>query len=80
MISETDPWDMLSPVDILPKLPTSFMEGIESKKWQERRDALQSFLCLCNDNPRLCPKASYGECVAMLRKVSAIESYSFFYL
>ncbi|VDN25968.1 unnamed protein product [Gongylonema pulchrum] len=64
-----DPWDTLSPVDVLAKLPASFAEGVESKKWQERRDALQLLLTLCTENPRLCPKANYGEHVALLKKI-----------
>uniref|UniRef100_A0A915Q0H8 TOG domain-containing protein n=1 Tax=Setaria digitata TaxID=48799 RepID=A0A915Q0H8_9BILA len=66
---EIDPWDMLDPVDILPKLPANFMESVDSKKWQERRDALQSLLVLCTENPKLCPKVNYGEFVALLKKI-----------
>ncbi|KAM3717569.1 Zygote defective protein [Dirofilaria immitis] len=66
---EIDPWDMLDPVDVLSKLPGNFMEDIDSKKWQERRDALQSLLVLCHENPKLCPKANYGEFVAFLKKI-----------
>lgn len=66
-------WDMLEPVDVLSKLPPSFAEGVESKKWQDRRDALQTLLTLCTENPKLCPKANYGEHVAVLKKVSSHE-------
>ncbi|EJD75521.1 CBR-ZYG-9 protein [Loa loa] len=66
---EIDPWDMLDPVDVLAKLPGNFMEGIDSKKWVDRRDALQSLLVLCTENPKLCPKANYGEFVALLKKI-----------
>ena len=67
---EVDTWDLLEPVDVLWKLPATFTEGVESKKWQERRDALQMLLTLCTDNPRLCPKASYGEHVNILKRVN----------
>ncbi|VDO17394.1 unnamed protein product [Brugia timori] len=60
---------MLDPVDVLAKLPANFMESIDSKKWVERRDALQSLLVLCTENPKLCPKANYGEFVALLKKI-----------
>ncbi|VDK56206.1 unnamed protein product [Anisakis simplex] len=66
---EIDPWDMLDPVDVLAKLPDNFNEGIESKKWTERRDALQTLLTLCTENPKLDPKANYGEHVAILKKI-----------
>ena len=69
-MAELDAWDLLEPVDVLSKLPPTFMEGVESKKWQERRDALQTLLTLCTDNPRLCPKASYGEHVNILKRVN----------
>ncbi|VDM28251.1 unnamed protein product [Toxocara canis] len=62
---------MLDPVDVLAKLPDNFKEGVESKKWLERRDALQTLLTLCTDNPKLDPKANYGEHVAILNKVSS---------
>ncbi|VDN91938.1 unnamed protein product [Brugia pahangi] len=68
-VQEIDPWDMLDPVDVLAKLPANFMESIDSKKWVERRDALQSLLVLCTENPKLCPKANYGEFVALLKKI-----------
>lgn len=71
-VQEIDPWDMLDPVDVLAKLPANFMESIDSKKWVERRDALQSLLVLCTENPKLCPKANYGEFVALLKKVTVI--------
>lgn len=70
---EIDPWDMLDPVDVLAKLPGNFMESIDSKKWVDRRDALQSLLALCTENPRLCPKANYGEYVALLKKVTKFQ-------
>uniref|UniRef100_A0A158R650 Cytoskeleton-associated protein 5 n=1 Tax=Syphacia muris TaxID=451379 RepID=A0A158R650_9BILA len=64
-----DPWDMLEPFDVIAKLPPKFIEDVESKKWQERRDALQTLLTMCTENPKLCPKANYGEHVAILKKV-----------
>lgn len=60
---------MQEAVDVLAKLPPNFSEGVESKKWGDRRDALQAFLTLCTENPKLCPKANYGEHVGMLKKV-----------
>ncbi|KAL3984838.1 CLASP N terminal family protein [Acanthocheilonema viteae] len=68
-VQEIDPWDLLDPVDVLAKLPGNFVEGIDSKKWVDRRDALQSLLTLCTENPKLCPKANYGEFVALLKKI-----------
>ncbi|VDN07875.1 unnamed protein product [Thelazia callipaeda] len=67
--SEIDLWDTLDAVDVLSKLPNDFMEKIESKKWQERMDGLQSLLALCPKNTKLCPKASYGEYVDVIKKI-----------
>lgn len=66
---EADPWDFLEPVDVLAKLPEDFNTNIESKKWTERRDALQAFLDLITSNPRLDPKASYGEHISLLKRI-----------
>ncbi|VDK46823.1 unnamed protein product, partial [Cylicostephanus goldi] len=66
---EADPWDLLDPVDVIAKLPADFSTNIESKKWTERRDALQAFLDLLTANPRLDPKASYGEHISLLKRI-----------
>ena len=38
-----DPFDFADPFDLLAKIPEKFAseEGIESKKWQERKDAVE---------------------------------------
>ncbi|MFH4974191.1 hypothetical protein AB6A40_000900 [Gnathostoma spinigerum] len=66
---EIDPFDLMDPVDVLAKLPADFMEGCSSKKWVERKDALQSLLDLCVANPKLDPKAAYGEHISLLKKI-----------
>jgi negative regulator of replication initiation len=71
---EEDPWDMLDPVDVVAKLPANYAELIESKKWQERKEALETFLKLLTDNPRLDPKQSYGETVETLKKLLEKDS------
>ncbi|KJH44505.1 HEAT repeat protein [Dictyocaulus viviparus] len=68
-VKEVDPWDFLEAVDVLAKLPADFNTNIESKKWTERRDALQAFLDLLIMNPKLDPKVSYGEPVALLKHI-----------
>ncbi|EYC31023.1 hypothetical protein Y032_0004g1910 [Ancylostoma ceylanicum] len=68
-VKEADPWDFLEPVDVLAKLPADFSTNIESKKWTERRDALQAFLDILTANPKLDPKASYGEHISLLKRI-----------
>ncbi|KAL9553831.1 hypothetical protein MBANPS3_003097 [Mucor bainieri] len=43
-VDEVDAFDFADPVDITAKLPSNFKELIESKKWQERREALDALL------------------------------------
>ncbi|XGW09738.1 hypothetical protein V3C99_011760 [Haemonchus contortus] len=68
-VKEADPWDFLEAVDVLAKLPDDFNTNIESKKWTERRDALQLLLDLITANPKLDPKASYGEHISLLKRI-----------
>lgn len=71
---EIDSWDLIDPVDILPKLPSSFRTDLESKKWLERKSALELLLQLLTDNTRLCTKAHYGEIIQLLSNVSILFS------
>lgn len=59
-------------MDVIAKLPGDFDQKLEEKKWTERRDALQALLDLLTSNPRLDPKANYGQLVDNLRKVRSI--------
>lgn len=67
--AEADPWDFLDAFDILSKMPEGFDTNIESKKWQERKEALEGLLQLIGANPKLDPKSSYGSLVERLQKV-----------
>ena len=64
-----DPWDFADPVDILSKLPTDFEEIVASKKWSDRKEALETVLKLATDNIRLDPKGSYHILVDILARV-----------
>lgn len=66
---EVDPWDFLDAFDVLSKMPEGFDTNIESKKWQERKEALEGLLQLLTANPKLDPKANYGSLVERLQKV-----------
>ncbi|VBB33920.1 unnamed protein product, partial [Acanthocheilonema viteae] len=48
-----DDWSLLSEVNVLAKLPEQFNEWLESKKWTERRDALQALVNEMAKTPRL---------------------------
>lgn len=62
-----DPFDFLDPVDILSKLPKDFYELCEAKKWQERKEALESLQNLLDANPKLM-QGDYGDLVRQLKK------------
>ncbi|XP_058466115.1 protein mini spindles isoform X2 [Malaya genurostris] len=64
---EIDPMDLIDPVDILSKLPKDFYDKLEAKKWQERKESLESLEILLQ-NPKLQP-GDYGDVVRALKKV-----------
>ncbi|XP_011648021.1 protein mini spindles isoform X1 [Pogonomyrmex barbatus] len=66
-IPDIDPYDLLSPVDILSKLPKDFYEKVEAKKWQERKEALEALETLVK-NPKL-ENGDYGDVVRALKKI-----------
>ncbi|XP_024873212.1 protein mini spindles-like, partial [Temnothorax curvispinosus] len=65
--SDIDPYDLLSPVDILSKLPKDFYEKVEAKKWQERKKALEMLETLVK-NPKL-ENGDYDDVVRALKKI-----------
>ncbi|XP_062581374.1 cytoskeleton-associated protein 5-A-like [Saccostrea cucullata] len=64
---EVDAYELLSAVDILALLPKDFYDKIESKKWQERKEALEALEKLTS-NPKL-EGGDYGQLVRALLKV-----------
>ncbi|XP_071559600.1 protein mini spindles-like isoform X2 [Temnothorax nylanderi] len=64
---DIDPYDLLSPVDILSKLPKDFYEKVEAKKWEERKEALEALETLVK-NPKL-ENGDYGDVVRALKKI-----------
>jgi cytoskeleton-associated protein 5 len=62
-----DPFDLLDPVDIISKLPNDFYELCEAKKWQERKEALETLQKLIDENPKLAT-GDYAELVKQLKK------------
>jgi cytoskeleton-associated protein 5 len=62
-----DPFDFLEPQEILSKIGTAFWEGLESKKWGDRRDQLDELLKLLTA-PRLVA-GEYGDLTKALKKI-----------
>lgn len=65
---DIDPYEFIDPVNILAKLPADFQDKCEAKKWQERKEALETLEELCKA-PKL-ENGDYGDVVRALRKVS----------
>ncbi|RVE53041.1 hypothetical protein evm_002339 [Chilo suppressalis] len=65
---DVDAYELLDPVEILSKLPKDFYDKLEQKKWQERKEALDSLDNLLKTAPRLEP-GDYADLVRALKKV-----------
>ncbi|KAG1428216.1 hypothetical protein G6F58_000673 [Rhizopus delemar] len=66
MEQEIDAYDLADPVDITLKLPRNFYELLASKKWQERREALDALLAQ-SKTPKIVNK-DYSELILALAK------------
>ena len=64
-----DPYDLLDPIDIMPKLPKDLDEQLNSKKWQERKAALDVLHGVLMENPRLADSPDYRQLIEQLTKV-----------
>lgn len=65
---EIDPYELMSAVDILSKLPSGFYDKVEAKKWQERKEAVDELEALLQKSPKL-ESGDYGDLVRALKKV-----------
>jgi len=70
---DVDPYDLMTPVDILSKLPKDWQEKVESKKWQERKEPLDTLDQLLQGNPKL-ENGDYGDLVRALKKMVTKDS------
>ena len=59
LLQGMDAYDFSEPVDVLKQLGKEFWSGLASKKWTERRDALQSLRALAR-TPKIAP-GDFGE-------------------
>lgn len=71
-VDEIDAFDLADPVDITAKLPGNFYDLLTSKKWQERREALDALLEQAK-TPKILDK-DYSELITALSKVSPLFS------
>ena len=52
---------MAEPVDIVPKLASTFKPGLASSKWKDRKEVLDDLLTLVNSTPRIQDAPELGE-------------------
>lgn len=70
-MANVDALDLIDPIDVNAKMESNFYELLASKKWQERKEALDALLVLCK-----APKISdshYSELVGALGKVRILS-------
>ncbi|KAF9133583.1 Microtubule-associated protein, microtubule dynamics during spindle orientation [Mortierella sp. 14UC] len=65
-MAEIDALDLVDPVDVNAKMEKNFYELLASKKWQERKEALDGLLVLCN-SPKIVD-SHYSELIGALGK------------
>ncbi|KAL8599784.1 hypothetical protein ACOMHN_052297 [Nucella lapillus] len=69
---DLDPYELMTAVDVLSKIPKDFFEKIEAKKWQERREALEALQKLL-ESPKI-ENGSFGTLISAVMKVIAKDS------
>jgi len=63
-----DPEEHIDPVNILCQLSKDFYEKLEAKKWQERKEAIDSLEAILQKAPKL-ESGEYGDLVRALKRV-----------
>jgi cytoskeleton-associated protein 5 len=65
-----DPLDYVDPIDITSKLPVDLEEQFVSKKWQDRKTALDLIHGILIENPKLADNPDYSPLIKQLTKVT----------
>ncbi|ORY06720.1 ARM repeat-containing protein [Basidiobolus meristosporus CBS 931.73] len=63
---EIDAFSLADPIDVLSKIPSDFYTNLESSKWKDRKEALESFILVVRV-PKISP-GDYRELVSALAK------------
>ncbi|KHJ92379.1 HEAT repeat protein [Oesophagostomum dentatum] len=66
---EIDPWTLMDPTDVVGKMRKDFDELIASKKWQERKEAVESVLSIMESAPRVAMSPELQQVILVLIKV-----------
>ncbi|XP_008189868.1 protein mini spindles isoform X2 [Acyrthosiphon pisum] len=68
-----DPEEHIDPVNILSQLSKDFYEKVEAKKWQERKEAVDTLEGILSKAPKL-ESGEYGDLVRALKKIITKDS------
>lgn len=67
--NDIDPWTLMDPTDVVQKMRKDFDELIASKKWQERKEAVDSLLSIMESAPRVAMSPELQVVMSTLVKV-----------
>ncbi|RCN44722.1 HEAT repeat protein [Ancylostoma caninum] len=66
---DIDPWTLLDPTDVVGQIRKDFDQLIASKKWQERKEAVDSLLSIMENSPRVAMSPDLQQVISTLTKV-----------
>ncbi|KJH46055.1 HEAT repeat protein [Dictyocaulus viviparus] len=71
-LKDDDPWILMTPTDIIVQMRKDFVEMLASKKWQDRKEALDNMLSIVECSPRIATSPELQNIMAMLLKIMPI--------
>jgi hypothetical protein len=66
-------WELIDPVDVMPKFPKNLDEQLRSKKCQERKEALKGINEIIHQFPKLADNPDYVDLIEKFIKVILIK-------
>ncbi|EYB83956.1 hypothetical protein Y032_0326g2572 [Ancylostoma ceylanicum] len=66
---DIDPWTLMDQTDVVGQIRKDFDELIASKKWQERKEAVDSLLSIMENSPRVAMSPELQQVILTLTKV-----------
>ncbi|VDM82050.1 unnamed protein product [Strongylus vulgaris] len=66
---DIDAWSLMEPTDVIAKMRKDFYELAASKKWQERKEAMESLLSIMESAPRVALSPDLQQVIVTLTKI-----------
>ncbi|VDM80497.1 unnamed protein product [Strongylus vulgaris] len=66
---DIDAWSLMEPTDVIAKMRKDFYELAASKKWQERKEAMESLLSVMESAPRVALSPDLQQVIVTLTKI-----------